>query len=177
MIEKLSEPESYREKINTVFQSTDPFTDAGRDAFTVKAVLYPTNGYHLKESQFTALLNACAEIGENMFFVSQVEAKPQAELLKDWNWCCICPTYERYSALPLVIENAHYSSNGTWGILISHERHALLVSNKDFWDAFKSDYVDWDEDYWKFERYWNDIERKDWYERFMDSLTVKPTQK
>lgn len=177
MIEQLSTPERHREKIGTIFQSTDPFADAGRDAFPIKAVLYPTYGYHLSKSQFRALLNACAEVGEESFLISQVEGKPEAELPKDWNWCCISPTYKKYLELPLLIENAHYSSDGTWGILMSHERHGLLVSNVDFWDAFKSKYMAWDEDYKKFERYWEGIEHKPWYEEFINSLTVKPTRK
>lgn len=177
MIEKLRNAESYRMKINAIFQSTDPFADAGRDAFPVKAVLYPTKGYHLNESQFTALLKACAEIGEKEFFVSQIEADSEAELPKDWNWRCVSPTYEEYYELPLVIENAHYSKNGTWGILVSHESHGLLVSTEDFWDAFKSTYTNWDDDYRNFEEYWKDIERRDWYGKFINSLTIKPTLK
>lgn len=177
MITQLPAPERYREKIGTIFQSTDPFANAGRDSFPIKAVLYPTYGYHLNKSQFKALLSACSEIEEKMFFVSQVEGKPEADLPKDWNWCCVSPSYEKYLELPLLIENAHYSSDGTWGILMSHERHGLLVSNRDFWNAFKSNYDAWDEDYRKFERYWEGIEHKDWYEAFIKSLTVKPLQK
>jgi hypothetical protein len=42
MIEELPIPEGYRRKIDSVFLSTDPFTDAAREDVPVRAVLSPS---------------------------------------------------------------------------------------------------------------------------------------
>ena len=176
MIEQLSNPDPCRKKIESIFRSTNPFRDSGRDKFPVKAVLYPENGYHLNERQFIALTETLDTLGEEGFFVSQVEAEIQNEMTRSWNWFCSSPSYDEYQEMPLVLENAHYSLNETWGILISHEMHGLLVAQKDFWDIFRSIYPIWDEDHARFKERWEEIEEKPWYEGFLSGLTEIPSQ-
>ncbi len=174
MIQKLQDSSKVQSYIASVFRSTDPFSDAAIESLPVRAVLYPTYGYHLDERQFKALLHAVEENGQDEFFISQVEIKETDRFPDDWNWRCIRPSYTEYLDLPLVVENAIYSANGSWGILVSHEDHALLVCDHNFWYAFVNCYSDWEEDFIQFVEYWKQIAAKEWYDEFIDALTQKP---
>ena len=175
MIEQIIDTFELKEKFSIIFRSTNPFLDAGQVAFPIKAVIYPTYGYYLTKYQFDALKYANESIGSTEFYISQVEYKPSDPFIRGEHWKCINPSFEEYYDISIGMENAIYSTNGSWGLLISHEDHALLVSNIEFWEVFKNQYPNWAKDYLSFLNYWRDLEiGEKWLENFCSKLTVKP---
>gem|GEM_PF-2936576 len=63
-------------------------------------------------------------------------------------------TFEQYQQIPLVMENALYSSSGKWGVMVSHEDHAVIGGTQDFIERFKLHYPNWNEDFAVFEEKW-----------------------
>jgi hypothetical protein len=168
-----------REVFFRIFNSRNPFEPAGQEDFAVRAILFPTDVYYLDSSQFQALMGAMRDCGENFFFLSMVESEPDS---RNWavdesiHWLCEEPTYEEYRNVDIYIENALYSSDGKWGILISHEQHALLVCYPSFWDAFRSQYPSWENDKDKFIESWHLNEKEtgcniEWLNPFLAHLT------
>jgi len=175
MVELISYAKNLEKLYYKVFRSTDPFVDAGQPILPIKAVIYPTYGYHLKEQQFEALKGANKAIGSIEFFISQIEHYPANPFVVGEHWKCIDPSFEEYNETSIALENAIYSADGSWGFLISHEDHALIVSDLEFWEAFKKLYSDLREDYYLFLNYWKQVnEGKSWLDHFLASLTVKP---
>lgn len=166
-----------------VFKSRDPFSPAGWEKFPIRVLLYETDLYALEPGQFQALVEAAHENGEEKFFISMLEAEPEA---RNWegnefiHWECERPTVEEYQSLELFLENAIYSENGTWGVLLSHECHGLLVCNQEFWGVFRSHYPNWEKDLESFVHYWRGLEKErgtdiEWLQSFLDHLSPKPS--
>ena len=167
MIRPTTDTERLREAFYRVFKSRDPFSPAGRNEFPVRVVLYETDMYGLEEKQFAALMGAIHECGEREFFISMVETEADPFRLDTWNkgehahWVCEEPvTFEEYVKLNLFIENAIYSSSGAWGVLLSHELHALLVCQQSFWEAFAKRYPNWKQDLEQFVELWRYHEKE-----------------
>jgi hypothetical protein len=175
MIEKITHAKNLEKACSRVFSSTDPFSSAAQSHLPVKAVIYPTYGYYLTELQFNALIYANKAMGSNEFFISQVEYGYNNSFVEGEHWRCIDPSFKEYSEVSIGLENAIYSVDGTWGILISHEDHALWASSVEFWGAFKSHYPDWIKDYFSFLEKWKNLTvDKNWLKDFLNGLTVKP---
>jgi hypothetical protein len=72
--------------------------------------------------------------------------------------------YESYQALHLTIENAIYSMSGSWGVLLSHEMHAVVGGEA----AFISDFNQMDdssEEQWSaFLAQWSGRQHAKWVE-------------
>jgi hypothetical protein len=64
----------------------------------------------------------------------------------------------------------------TWGILISHEDHALVVSDDRFWGGFSRAYPTWGDDREQFVATWREYGRSGvdvaWLGPFLDHLTL-----
>lgn len=79
-----------------------------------------------------------------------------------------------------LINNALYSESGKWGILISHEFHAIIGCTKEFWEEFEKHYPQWRKDYHDFIAYWEHEKeiwpkiQLEWLPKLLDGLTVKP---
>lgn len=185
MIKPATDIRQLREAFYKVFKSQSPFTPAGQEEFHVRMVLYPTNVYYLKVKQFQALMGAVYESGEREFFISLVETETDPFSSQSWNtewyshWMCEAPTFEEYMNVDLPIENAIYSVNGSWGVLVSHECHALLVCKPSFWDAFQSQYPDWRQDKEQFIELWHFHEKErgvdiSWLQPLLTHLTPSP---
>lgn len=185
MIKPATDIERLREVFYRVFKSRDPFSPAGREEFPVRVMLYPTYGYYLETEQFRALIGAVHESGEREFFISLVEAETDPFSFQSWgpgwdsHWVCQEPTLEEYMKTILPVENAIYSSSGSWGILVSHEDHALLVCHPTFWDAFQRLYPNWRQDLEQFIELWHYHERErgidvGWLKPFLDHLVPAP---
>lgn len=179
MIKQTNDTARLREAFYRVFRSRDPFSAAGHEELPVRVVLYPTYGYYLETQQFQALIGALHDCGEREFFISMVEAEPEP---RNWDskefthWVCEKPTLEEYMSIGVFIENALYSPSGSWGILLSHEDHALLVCQPSFWDAFQSRYPNWRQDLEQFIELWRFHEKErdvdvGWLEPLLDHLT------
>ncbi len=145
MIKSIIDTTLLREAYQRVFRLRDPFTPAGQPEMPVKVVLFPTDNYHLTAEQFRALTGALLDCGEREFFISEIEVEPDPFDTGD-HWVCEEPSFSEYTNLLIVIENALYSSSGSWGILLSHELHALLARHPSFQDAPKKRYQNWKKD-------------------------------
>lgn len=66
--------------------------------------------------------------------------------------------------MPLGLENALYSRNGTWGVLISHEMHALIGGNEEFMTALSEQHPRWAEDLSRLREYWAENQNATWLE-------------
>jgi hypothetical protein len=177
MIERITDTTGLRSLFYSVFDSRSPFVAAGRPEFPVRAVLYPTWSYHLDERQFQAFKAALDAKGEDAFIYSTVEGEPEERVWTGaWeHWRCSDLTLDEYWHTGIPIESAHYSARGEWGILLSHEDHALLVCDHRFWDAFRRFYPTWRDDRTDFVALWREHERNgvdiSWLQPFLDHLT------
>ncbi len=146
----------------SVYLARDPFSWPYREGL-VGCLCYPTYGYHLTELQYQALLNAIKRIDEDGFFISIVESREPESLAEDSNhWSCELPPYADYADLPIVLENAIYSKLGTWGVIISHELHALVGGSEVFVDALRESYGQCDEDVIRLNEEWSGNPNSAW---------------
>ena len=181
MIEPVTQTAPLKEAFHQVFNSRSPFDPAGRDEFPVKAVLYPTSVYYLEVEQFQALMRALEDCGEEEFYISMVEFEPEERVWgvgENSHWLCRKPALEEYERVELYIENALYSVSGSWGVLQSHEEHALLVCHDALWVSFERYYPDWRKDYTEFIDYWKEVGSDgvnvEWLNPFLSHLTKSP---
>ncbi|MBI1762687.1 MAG: hypothetical protein HYR56_14730 [Acidobacteria bacterium] len=153
MLTKATDIAKMREAFYASFCSRNPFEPSGNLDMPHRIILYPTYGYHLAENQFQAVVEASLACGEESFLISEVEYQPDP-FVTGQHWVCKGLTFDEYLNLPLSVENALYSLNGEWGILVSHEDHALLVSRFSFWEHFQRKYPQWKDDHEKFIEFW-----------------------
>lgn len=176
ILENIDRPKAAFQKL---FLSTDPFEPAGRTELSVRVVLFPTDNYHLEREQFEALILAARNNHESSFFVSEMESSDPFDPNARWkrkHWECTDPIFEEYTSLPLGIDNALYSESGSWGVLLSHELHGLLVCNEQFWQVFKNNYSKHGNDFKEFIEYWDRLRTESgtdpkWLDTFVAHLT------
>lgn len=176
MILRLTENLSDCEQtFKTVFGSFDPFEPIVHEGFPIRKVLFPTESYHLDHKQFGALLAATASREEKKFYVSEIESMP-SPFVKGSHWFCDDPSFSDYTHLPIGVENAIYSLDGTWGFLLSHELHAFLACDEDFWSNFEVVYPNWRNDEAEFIDYWREAKsegtKTDWLPNFLGLLNA-----
>lgn len=153
-----------------IFSNNDPFGKMFVSSISNKILLYPTNGYYLSTKQFSILVQAIQIFGESSFYLSEVEG----EAFIEDDLCSvhsnkhlelsINTTYGEYESETIIFENAIYSCKGKWGIIISHEDHAVLGGCENFIKIFKKLYPEWEKDQQKFKaafEYWGRHAKKD----------------
>ena len=153
-----------------VFVNNNPFEEMFTLEIESKIILCPTNGYYLTKKQFIALKQTNKIHGGNPFYLSEIEGRPFAT----HDPCKQYPhhhmkldndtPYHAYNKIFIIFENALYASDGKWGIIISHEIHAVLGGSKEFISTFKELYPDWIEDqkhFIKYIEYWGKKAYKD----------------
>jgi hypothetical protein len=111
-----------------VFRTADPFDHPFQDEVEARDLLYPV-GFRLDEKEFHAVAEAAGKLGEGRAFISEVEGYSGSRWATRNHWEIDLGTYP-YPQLASqgfidVMENAIYSTAGNWGLLISHEQHAL----------------------------------------------------
>ena len=124
-------------------------------------IFYPTKGYHLSEKQYKAMAAAAIASGDEGFIVSIIEGEGDI-VARGEHWWCEYPTYTEYLSLPLVLENAIYSKNATWGMMISHEDHAVIGGDEKFVDTLRAAYPEWRIDIQELTRFWKDNPNGSW---------------
>ena len=155
-----------------VFCSNDPFTWPFRPQFASGRIFYPTDGYHLTEQQFLAIGEALRQTGETGFFISIVESEKLSFLDRSWgHWVCERLSYEEYCQLPLSLETAIYSRKGRWGVLISHEMHAMIAGSAEFMAAVSGEYQEWANDLRLLQEAWSGNPNANWLERVTSRVT------
>ncbi len=133
-----------------VFQSKDAFGEMFQEDIKKRIILCPTDGYFLTNEQFFALLKTLKEIGEDKFLLSIIEGRNNDNWLIENN-----TSYDEYSQLPIYLENAIFSTQGEWGLLISHEEYAVFGGDEQLISNFLSIYLKSKEDITNFIDMWN----------------------
>lgn len=139
-----------KNSFNHIFKNADPFGRMFNNFINQKIVLCRTDGYYLSREQFDALMNAVKSLGESSFYLAITEDDFPSTNFDHQNDYKLGPwelsskiSYEEYINIPLVLENALFSTNGTWGVIISHEDHAVIGGLDNFIELFKTEYADW----------------------------------
>lgn len=120
----------------SVFRSADPFDEPIAPSVSHRAILYPVS-YDLEPHEFGAIALAAQTVGDNSFYFSVTERPMATEQDRPYHWLIPFEELSGYRSLgyPFVLENAFYSPNGHWGVLISHEQHAVVAGSKQFLDT------------------------------------------
>ena len=120
---ELAEPERVWRQL---FRSADPFTVPFDGSILF---FYTTDGYVLAQEQYEAIKSSAGN--EATFYLSVVEIAGEP-LARDATYQCEWPSYEEYAALPIYLENALFSPKARWGVLVSHEDHAVMAGDDEF---------------------------------------------
>jgi hypothetical protein len=149
-----------------VFNSPDPFGWPFSSRLGSGRILFPTDGCHLTSEQFETLAAVVAKReGTGLCYLAVVEGLEKLEgSSKEMILQIDLSDYESYQALHLTIENAIYSMSGGWGVLLSHEMHAVVGGEA----AFISDFNQMDdssEEQWSaFLAQWSGRQHAKWVE-------------
>lgn len=165
-IEQIKNKTALKIAWNKIFVSKDPFSLPFQSSITNNLMLYPTFGYHLSEKQFYAIRAACNAIGEIGFYMSWIEWTGDMFNEKEHWSCDDFPSHEDYLEVPLIVENAVYSKNGKWGILISHENHAIVGGCESFINSLKANYQCWENDIVEIKDCWKDSKNGGWLKEY-----------
>lgn len=180
MVEQITKAERMlllQKAFQNVFKTNDPFGEMFQNYIGERLILCPIEGYYLTEKQFVALVNTVTALDENKIYVSEVESEECFSTKGCKHWAMPIPTgYDEYFHLPIVLENSIYSVNGKWGILISHEEHAVIGGTQEFVSKFKNYYTEWEKglgnfyDKWEYNKkhYNSSIE---WLPKFIKHMT------
>jgi hypothetical protein len=167
------------------FKSNNPFGQMFQQDVISRLLIYPTDGTYLDELQFNALIETVEAIGESGFHISEVEVEPDPFILPNKNeiyhpahWICDLPTnFDEYRDLTIVLNNALFSRDGKWGMLISNEGHAVLGGTNEFINHYKQVYPSLVNCFTDFEKMC-DYNRKKyntnlyWYDDFVKHLFI-----
>jgi len=157
--------EAIRSSWIQVFETNEPFQWPFQQHFEAGRLFYPTDGYHLTEEQYRSIVAASRAIGEDALVLSIVESENLEFLDRTWgHWAGGIPSYSQYVELPLTLENALYSRNGEWGVLISHEMHALVSGSERFLAALGREYSAWSSDLRLLREAWSNTPNNEWVE-------------
>lgn len=162
----MSQPQSFTEqefhrflqpKLNKVFQALDPFGTPFQDSVESRAILYPI-GYQLTAFELNALMVACQAVGDTVINVTITERPKEPDHKHLYHWQVRCEQMNDYYQIDRflsVLESAIYSDTGVWGLLISHERHAVVGGTAKFMNTFlQALEVDSDEQVEEFVQNW-----------------------
>ncbi len=163
----------FEQMFDEVFQSKDPFGEMFQEKVQDRMLLCPTEGYYLTQKQFRALVETLESM-ENKEAVISVTETEEKEI---WIFTDTL-SYKEYLQLPLYLENAIYSSKGEWGILISHEEHAVVGGSMQFISKFKTRYLEWKAGINNFIEMWkyNQNEYKiglEWMDKFKKHINIE----
>lgn len=157
-----------------VFLNYDPYEPiVNTRLMTARIVLFPTDSYHLTDSQFGALRASIESRKDQHFFISEI-GWGNLSFQKGFHYSCFRPSFEDYIRLPIGVENAIYGADGTWGLLLSDELHAFLTCDEDFFEVFRRNYRQLENDKKEFYQYWKNMAEDgatvDWFDTFTQNL-------
>lgn len=157
-----------------VFCSVDPFGWPFCPAITDGGILFPTDGCHLSREQFDVLARVVVRSGETHCYLAVVEGSEGSGVtLGDEVFVVDFADYDGYARLHLTLENAIYSMNGTWGLLISHEMHAVFGGSADFVSTFNQFDGSSAEQWRNFRAQWQAAEHVQWLAMIASHLRIK----
>ncbi|MFD2172159.1 hypothetical protein [Tumebacillus lipolyticus] len=165
-----------------VFKNKDPFDNCFTDNIQAKLLLFPTDGYYLQHEHFNVLCQAISQFGEEDFYLSEIEGDCFSESstggsYEHGHWeGTSSSTFEDYTDIPVVLENAIYSTCGSWGVMISHEGHAVLGGSTELIELVRSLYPQYVTCEQRFIEYWEYNQREysskiDWMTAFLKQFS------
>lgn len=152
----------------TIFVSDDPFSNPFTNCIKERLVIYPTNGYYLTKDQYDAITKASIALEETGFFISITEYEEKF-VQQNSNWWCEYPSYENYLKIVIPLENSLFSINSSWGVLISHEDHAIVGGTNKFIQVFKNYYPKWVTDIFALREAWSNNPESSWIDKINEN--------
>lgn len=127
-----------RAAFHAVFRSADAFDEPFQPTTEKRAILYPV-AYHLDQAEYASLAAASSAVGESEAFFSAIEGYRDGDFDEHDHWRVGLHSYPyeqlRHSGWFPLMESAIYSTTGSWGLLISHEQHAMVGGTAAFMDS------------------------------------------
>lgn len=175
-----------KESYMRIFTSNNPFEDCFSKDIKKVNLLFPVDGYKLTKEQYDTLILAVRDIYvDEEVFVSEIETESMGDIfrpnnddskyvLKHWS-IDLSTSYDEYVGMDINVENAIYSSKNNWGIILSHEEHAVIGGDAKFLDVFKTIHAEFDNSIESFQEYWEYNKKHynsdmEWYDGFIQSL-------
>jgi hypothetical protein len=159
-----------------VFHTTNPFEEPFTSDVAARAILFPVH-YIMEKPLARAIIKAAERLREHSFYVTVLERPPAAEHDRAYHWHIGFKELDDYKSLgyPFVLENAVYSDRGTWGLMFSHEHHAVLGGPKEFVHDVLKALPDAVTNREKLMEYWKDNQARfgsnlDWLPRLVDHI-------
>jgi hypothetical protein len=157
-----------------------PSTLAFRYPFTERIeramILYPT-AWHLEESQFRAICQTLRALGSSIFYTSIYEDKgdflysggvrgdARHHILKAEDSFAM-----HEASVPWPLEYALYGDAPCWGLIASHELHAILGGSTEFIEKFKSFYPNWAVDVGALKYFWVGNDNRAWLDELLPKV-------
>lgn len=169
MIKEVKNKIKLKQKWDSIFCSPDPFGIPFYDSLTTFLVFYPTEGYYLSKSQYFAITEAAKQFGDKGFWLSETEWH-RGDFFTGQHWWCDFPSYEDYLRLSLPLENAMYSQCADWGLIISHEDHAIVGGTRQFIGEVKLRYPNWPSDLEDLDKFWSKNPDGGWVNKVINKI-------
>jgi hypothetical protein len=125
--------------LHEIFACEDPFGQPFAVGVRERRLLYPI-GLTLTNLVFPlleAIIAAAQEVGDRGFYLSVIERPAPQNQDVPYHWYFHFSELNEYDSLnyAFVLEHVLYSPDGRWGIMLSHEQHALLGGSSAFVDS------------------------------------------
>lgn len=155
------------------YPSTLAFRQPFVERVATASVLYPLDGYYLTPDQFAALGAAAVKFGNGKCYVSTYEDTPdflsQLDVRGDarhYELDFADDGYDEYcKTIPWPLEHALYSCTGSWGLIVSHEMHAILGGSRAWIDEFRARYRRWKRDVAELKYFWRGNPNGHWVDQ------------
>ncbi len=141
-IEPITGKSCIRKSWQRLFKSNDPFSVPFRPEIEACIIFPFTEGCALTLAQYEAIITAARTLGDQGFILSEVEWKGDF-FERGKHWWCEFPRHEDYLIQAPILENALYSLHSRWGVLISHEWHAMVGGSETFMMNVDKMYPEW----------------------------------
>jgi hypothetical protein len=116
-----------------VFAAADPFDTPFTERVPHRMLLYPVD-YELSQEQLEIVSIAARALGDDGFYLALLEG---TESDRNGQWLLKIGDVQGYLDVAPAQENAIFSPAGRWGLIFSHESHALLGSCRRFIEVFR----------------------------------------
>ncbi len=124
--------------LRRIFEREDPWDQPFARSVEIRRLLYPVSCVP-EPWLLDAIAYAAKETGDLGFYWSVIERPASEAQDRPYHWYipfAEMTIYESFSD-PFVLENVLYSPRGQWGIMTSHEDHALLGGTLVFFQAMR----------------------------------------
>lgn len=169
MANKIKDKANLKQQWDNIFRSPDPFGIPFRESLTNYLIFYPTEGYYLTESQYSAIIGTARQFGNKGFWVSESEWD-RGDFSTGEHWWCEFPAYNNYIRLPLALESAMYARYPSWGLIISHEDHAIVGGTRQFIKNLKLRYPIWQSDLSNLREFWSKYSDGNWLNEVINKI-------